>query len=89
MNPPRFRFRSRQDSDLTVDQLSERISTYGLAASERQLEQFARRLMAAGEIPHLTGLMLDREAAPVVRERAFARAAVSLRNTRAPFSNVA
>jgi hypothetical protein len=89
MTPSRFRFRPRQDGDLTVDQLSDRISTYGLAASERQLEQFARRLMAAGEIPHLTGLMLDRDAAPVVRERAFARAAVSLHNTRRPFSNVA
>ena len=89
MTPSRFRFRSRQDGDLSVDQLSNRISTYGFAASERQLEQFARRLMVAGESPHLTGVMLDRDAAPVVRERAFARAAVSLRSTRQPFSNVA
>ena len=89
MTPSRFRLRPRPDADLTVDQLSDRISTYGFAASERHVEQFARRLMATGQIPHLTGVMLDRDTAPIARERAFARAAVSLRNTGLPFSNVA
>ncbi|HWL42565.1 MAG TPA: hypothetical protein VNQ73_06440 [Ilumatobacter sp.] len=73
-----FRFRNRPDGQLTVDELADRISTFGLAASERQLEQFARRLSAAGEVPALTSIMLDREAPAIVRERAFARAAVAL-----------
>ena len=89
MTPSRFRRRPRRDADLTVDQLCHRISTYGFAASEGDVEHFARRLIATGQIPHLTGVMLDRDTPPVVRERAFARAAVSLRNTGLPFSNVA
>lgn len=79
MTPSRFRFRNRPDGQLTADELADRINTFGLAASERQLEQYARRLAAAGELPGLTSLMLDRQAPPIVRERAFARSAVAAR----------
>lgn len=89
MTPARFRFRTRPDGQLTIDELSDRITTFGLAASERQLEQYARRLAAAGELPNLTSVMLDREAPAIVRERAFARSAVASRGAALPLVHVA
>lgn len=89
MTPFRNRFRSRHDGQLTVDELADRISTFGLAASERELEQYARRLAAAGEVPHLTAIMLDASAPSIVRERAFARAAVAARGASLPLVHVA
>lgn len=86
---PRLRFRPRPDGHLSADELADRISTFGLAASEPQLEQFARRLSATGAAPGLAAVMLDREAPAIVRERAFARAAVALASERRQFIRVA
>ncbi len=63
---------------MTPDDLAHALSTFGFGPNEHHVEHFARRLMAAGEVPHLTGIMLDRDAAPIARERAFARAAVAI-----------
>lgn len=89
MTPSRFRFRTRPDGQLTVDELADHISTFGLTASERHLEQFARRLAASGEAPSLTAVMLDRDEPAIVRERAFARAAVAVQAGRRAVVRVA
>lgn len=67
------------DQQVSVDDLLHRISTDGFAAHEHHVEHFARRLMSAGHALNLSRIMLDRSAAPVVRERAFARAVSALR----------
>lgn len=89
MTPSRLRFRSRPDGQLSGDELADRISTFGLAANERELEQFARRLAATGDSPTLTSIMLDRSAASIVRERAFARALVATHAGHRPLYHVA
>jgi hypothetical protein len=71
---------------LSLDELGYHISTRGLAGAELELEEFAWRLIRAGIAPNLTAVLLDRNAPAVVRERAFARAAVAART--APIAHV-
>lgn len=89
MTPSRFRHRTRPEGQLTVDELADQISRHGLAASERELEQFARRIAASGDTPGLASIMLDRSAPAIVRERAFARTALVVRGSAWPLVHVA
>lgn len=93
MTPTRIRPQARTwwpaDQQVSIDDLLYAISTRGFAANEHHVEHFARRLMSAGQAPNLTAIMLDRGAAPVVRERAFARAVAALRATPRQFAHVA
>ena len=70
----------------TIDELSHLVSTRGVAGAERELAEFAWRLARAGIAPTLTGVILDTDAPAIVRERAFARAAIEAR--RAPITRL-
>lgn len=89
MTPSRFRHRTRPEGQLTVDELSDRITRHGFAASEPELEHFARRLAASGESPRLASIMLDQSSPPIVRERAFALSALAVRGSAWPLVHVA
>lgn len=70
----------------TIDELSHLVTSRGVAGAERELTDFAWRLVRAGIAPQLTAIILDREAPSIVRERAFARAALAART--APVAHV-
>lgn len=63
----------------TADHLAHLVTARGVAGAERELTEFAQSAAAAGVSTTLVRLMLDRGAPAVVRERAFALAAIALR----------
>lgn len=63
---------------IALDELAHLVTSRGVHGAERELAEFARWLMAAGIAPRCTSIIVDRAAPAIVRERAFARAAIEV-----------
>jgi hypothetical protein len=66
-----------------LDRLAHRIAQDGMTAHEAAVELVVRQAAAFGIAPTPVGILADRTAPPVARERAFARVVAALERERA------
>lgn len=69
-------------SSAQLDDLARRIARDGIAAHEAAVARIVRQAAAFGVAPTPVGVLGDRAAPPVTRERAFARVVAALERER-------
>lgn len=68
---------SHHQTQQELDALAWRIATLGIEHCENEVAVVARRALEHGADPVLAGVLIDRDAPAIVRERAFGRVAAA------------